>query len=70
MSYLWTVAGWKSNLRDYLQSPASIEDKLDFIDSYADWLVEDAISGMPDCDDCERIHPDDIGEYMSSRYEI
>jgi hypothetical protein len=37
----------------------TIEDSLDVI---IDVLREE----MPDCDSCERIHPDDIGEYVSS----
>lgn len=64
MSYHWTVEGWRSNLRDYLQSPASIEDKLEFIERYVDWNVLDA---TPDCDGCDRISPDDIGEYLYER---
>jgi len=65
MSYLWTVEGWKSNLQDYLQSPASVDDKMNFVSKYVDWMLEDNMEYS--CDNCDRISPDDIGEYLYER---
>ena len=57
----YTRFGWLKNLISVIEAPIPTEEKVQFIEAYVDWCEDEIYDDMPSCDDCERIHPDDIG---------
>ena len=61
-----SVKMWEKNLKSIIESQATVDEKLDFVQKYIEWTIEQF---APDCDNCERIHPDDIGDYVADHRE-